>query len=108
MHGALLHERVAQVVVRLGIVSVEGDSLTVALDSHVEAVEQLEDSTEVQAVHGVIGGVRDGAADQIDGQVVPATLLSEHAEQVERIGVGRLYGDRTAVLDLGLGDSAAW
>src|SRR5579883_3650318 len=54
----------------------------------------------------MVATMRDGATDQVDGDVMAADLRGDHAEQMQRVGMIGLPGERLAIVRLGLGEPA--
>ena len=83
-------EDVAQVVVRLQEVGPEADGLPVTGHCLVPAVQGIQDQPQVRVEVRVLGTDRQRLLDVVESQRVPAGLDRQQAQQVQRVGVGRV------------------
>jgi len=51
---------------------------------------------------GIVGILLNRSADELDGRLMVLHLVSQHAEQVKRIGVSRVGGEDLAIQRLGV------
>ena len=87
---ALKPESVAQVVVRLGIVRLEVYCLPITSHGFFQLPERLQGGPQVAMRLGKVRPCPQGRADVFDGQIMPANLMGDHAEQVQGIDMARL------------------
>ncbi len=85
-------EHTAKVVIRIGVIGLDGEGLVVARDGLVQLPQGLERIAKVGTRRGVIGLDGKGLRDEINGNVVFSHLMGDHTKQ--------MLGDRLIGVDL--------
>src|SRR6516162_4019544 len=106
LEPALLHERIAQIVVGFGMHRIEAYALPIMRHRFVQAAERSERIADIAVeIRGTIVA-RDRLADEVDGNFIAAGLVRDHAEKMHAIGVVGIEREYLAIKPLRLVEAA--
>src|ERR1700677_1700704 len=87
---SLIHESIAQIVVRIGKAGLEGDGLAIGNDRSIDLSRLSENKAHPVVEISIVGRCGDSAEKQIEGDVIALQLMRNHRQIMQGTEVCRL------------------